>query len=264
MTHKTADDQQSMDSVTAFRPHTGQRYTETLDVLHQTMAFDWYMEIGCRAGRTFAPVVSKTIAVDPFFKAEANIIGSKPRLFVFQETSDDFFASKFLKQMDIKLSFSFLDGMHLFEFLLRDFYHTEANSDPNGVIALHDCVPFNERMLTRDLQNLPKGPWTGDVWKLIPILRKYRPDLKLTVLSCRPTGLVLVSKLDPDNKSLKKNYDQILADWTQTDLIDYGLARFYDGFDLVDPVAFRDEGYKIFDGIRIDPKKLQKPKRMSK
>lgn len=253
-----------MDEVISFRPNTGQRYTEFLDGLHRAMAFDWYMEIGCRAGQIFAPVIGKTIAVDPYFKADTNIIGHKPRLFVFQEKSDDFFASKFLKQMEIKLSFSFLDGLHLFEFLLRDFFNTEANSDPGGVIALHDCVPFNERMLTRDLENLPRGPWTGDVWKLIPILRKYRPDLKLTVLSCRPTGLVLISKLDPANRDLKKNYDKIVADWIDTELSRFGLARFYDSFDPVDPVAFSEAGYKVFDHVRLDPTNLPKPKKVSK
>jgi hypothetical protein len=241
-----------MNKVTSFRANEGQRYSNFLDALHQAIVVDWYMEIGCRAGRTFAPVSSKTIAVDPHFKADRNIIGAKPRLFVFQQTSDDFFASKFLKQMDIKLSFSFLDGMHLFEYLLRDFFNTEANSDPNGVIALHDCVPFNEEMLTRDLENLPRGPWTGDVWKLIPILRKYRPDLNLTVLPCNPTGLVLISNLDPGNKDLKKNYDKILADWMAMDLTSYGLDRFYACFDPVDPDVFVAEGYKVFDKVRRD------------
>ncbi len=253
-----------MGGVTSFRANDGLRYAKFLDRLHREMAFDWYMEIGCRAGRTFAPVASKTIAVDPLFRADGNIIGAKPRLFVFQEKSDDFFASKFLKQMGIKLSFSFLDGLHLFEFLLRDFYNTEANSDPHGVIALHDCVPFNEGMLTRDIDNIPGGAWTGDVWKLIPILRKYRPDLKLTVLNCNPTGLVLISNLDPDNKDLKKNYDKIVADWTQIDLVTFGLDRFYGSFEPVDPVEFSAAGYKIFDDIRLGAKDLDKPKKASK
>lgn len=105
--------------------------------------------------------------------------------------------------MQIKLSFSFLDGMHLFEFLLRDFIAAEKASGPNGVIAMHDCCPFSHEMTTRDLDNLPQGggAWTGDVWKLIPILREYRPDLKLTVLNAAPTGLVFVSGLKPKYQS---------------------------------------------------------------
>ncbi|MEZ5793594.1 hypothetical protein [Albidovulum sp.] len=249
---------------TGFRRNTGQRYASFLDGLHEKVGFDWYMEIGCRAGRTFAPVRANTIAVDPFFKAEHNIIGDKRRLFVFQETSDDFFASGFLDQMQIRLGFSFLDGMHLFEFLLRDFMNTEANSEAGGVIAMHDCVPFNERMLTRDLDNLPRGPWTGDVWKLIPILRKYRPEVKLTVLSCRPTGLVLVSNLSPGNTVLNEAYDEIIANWRDVNLVDYGVARFYEAFELTDPAEFAEADYPVFAKVRRDPAAVAAPVKVTK
>ncbi|MCB6178022.1 class I SAM-dependent methyltransferase [Rhodobacter sp. Har01] len=257
-----------MDNAVAARPgfrrNTGQRYGDFLDGLHQTHAFDWYMEVGCRSGRTFAPVRGKTIAVDPFFKVETDVIGTKPRLLVFQETSDAFFESGFLKAAKIKLSYSFLDGLHLFEFLLRDFLNTEANSDPDGVIALHDCLPFNERMLTRDLKNLPRGPWTGDVWKMIPILRQYRPDLKITALSCRPTGLILISGLDPKSTVLKRNYEKIVAEWTEVDLVSFGLDRFYAGFEPTDPEGFAAEGYPLFQKVAVAPETLVTPVRVSK
>lgn len=62
-------------------------------------------------------------------------MGEKPALHLFQATSDDFFASDFLRRDGIRLGLSFLDGMHLYEFLLRDVMNTEAASDPNGVIC---------------------------------------------------------------------------------------------------------------------------------
>ncbi len=229
----------------------GQHYTRFLDQLHQTNLFDWYMEIGCRTGRTFAPVRSKTLAVDPFFLTETNIIGTKPALHLFQTTSDDFFASGFLKKMGIKLSFSFLDGMHLFEFLVRDFMNTEAYSTPSGVIAMHDCCPSGFEMTTRDLGNLPRGSWTGDVWKLIPILQKYRPKLRITVLDCKPTGLVLVSGLEPKSTVLQRNYDEILARFTPLDLQAFGPERFYRSFDYTEARAFRDKGHPDFAAARV-------------
>lgn len=233
-----------------YRRLSGQRYADFLADLHQAMTFDWYLEIGCRQGRTFGPVKSNTIAVDPYFRAEQNIINAKRRLFIFQETSDDFFATGFLKQAGITLGFSFLDGMHLFEFLLRDVINTEAQSSPDGVIALHDCIPFKEAMTTRDLDNLPRGPWAGDVWKLIPILQEYRPDLKITVLGARPTGLVLLSNLDPKNTVLKRNYDKILARYTAQSFADFGPERFYDSYQTVDPEAYAAADYPDFAGVR--------------
>lgn len=72
----------------------------------------------------------------------------------------------------MKLSVSFLGGMHLFEYLLRDFIGTEKNSTKNSIILLHDCCSFDHTMTTRDLECIPRFAWTGDV------------------LDCKPTGLV--------------------------------------------------------------------------
>ena len=68
-----------------FKRATGLKYHRFLRRLHGRLLFDWYMEIGCRLGDSFAPVRGRTIAVDPFFRANMNIIGTKPVLHV----SDD-------------------------------------------------------------------------------------------------------------------------------------------------------------------------------
>ena len=167
----------------------GLEYKSFLGALHEQILFDWYLEVGCRTGESFAPVRSKTIAIDPFFRANINVIGRKPALHVFQTTSDEFFSTDFLARNGIQLSLSFLDGMHLFEYLLRDLIKVEAASGPGAVILMHDCAPRNLRMTTRDLTAI-RGAWTGDVWKLVPILKTYRDDLTLTMLDCHPTGLL--------------------------------------------------------------------------
>jgi hypothetical protein len=251
-----------------FRTARGPWYTGFFERLHQKLLFDWYMEIGCRKGRSFAPARSKTIAVDPYFRANLNIIRDKPQLHVFQQTSDDFFASGFMEKNAIRLGLSFLDGMHLYEYLLRDVMNTEAASDPNGVIVLHDCVPSGFGMTTRDLDNLPRrstgawkllpsqvrpnAAWTGDVWKLIPILQKYRSDLTLTVLDCAPTGLVCLSNLSPDNTVLRDRQDEIRAEWDRVDLAQYGLARFQHAFAFTAADACERDGFQLFRPASID------------
>lgn len=246
-----------------FKRASGLQYRRFLRRLHAAHLFDWYLEIGCRTGESLAPVRSKTIAVDPFFRADINIIGKKPALHVFQQTSDDFFASGFLKKQKIKLGCSFLDGMHLFEFLLRDFINTEAHSDPKGVIVMHDCVPFDHAITTRDLENLPHGPWTGDVWKLIPILQAYRPDLKLTVLDCRPTGLVCVSNLDPASKVLTQNYDRIVKEFVDLDLESFGVERFADSFEFTAALEHSDAGFPLWQAVSADQSLAIHPQRVS-
>jgi hypothetical protein len=231
----------------------GKKYTRFLSHLHETHVFDWYLEIGCRMGRTFGPVKGKTIAVDPYFRVNANVIGDKPALHVMQQTSDDFFASGFLEAMKIKLSVSFLDGMHLFEFLLRDFMNTEARSREDGAILMHDCIPYTTEMTTRDIASIPRGAWTGDVWKLIPILQEYRPDLKITVLDCIPTGLVLVTNLAPKNTVLKRKYDDIVARFNDLTIDAYGIEKFNSSYTLTDAQDYMTAGFPDFAHLALSP-----------
>lgn len=237
----------------------GARYRSFLTWLHSEVLFDWYLEIGCRNGESFAPVRSKTIAVDPFFRASINIIGQKPALHVFQSTSDDFFASGFLQRNGIRLGASFLDGMHLFEFLLRDFIGTEAASDPKGVIMMHDLVPHNFGMTTRDLTSI-RGAWTGDVWKLLPILQRWRPDLMLTMLNLRPTGVLCVSNLSPGNRVLQDNYDAIVAEFMDQDIESFGVERYFASFQYTDAVAMKEAGFPLFQPVALDPSQALVPR----
>ena len=226
-----------------FIPAKGVDFRVFLDALHSQLRFDWYLQVGSQTGRSLAMSRSPTIAVDPLFRFKYDVAGNKPHLHLYQTTSDNFFAAGYLKAMNAKPGFSFLDGMHLFEYLLRDFINTEAAGTRQSVIALHDCCPFGHGMTTRDLDNLPKGPWTGDVWKLIPILKEYRPDLKVEVLYCAPTGLVMVSNLNPKSQVLTKAHDEILARFTDLTLLDFGVEKFYNSFEYVDAVGYANEGF---------------------
>lgn len=229
-----------------FNRALGLDYREFLDALHNQLRFDWYLEIGSQTGRSLAMSRSPSVAVDPQFRIKYDVAGNKPHLHLYQQTSDDFFAGGHLKSLKAKPGFSFLDGMHLFEYLLRDFINAEAAGTRQSVIALHDCCPFGHAMTTRDIDNIPSGPWTGDVWKMIPILQEYRPDLTIEVLDCAPTGLVLVSNLDPKNTVLAKAYDAILARYTDLRLVDYGVDRFYGSFTYIDPVEHANNGFQTF------------------
>ena len=242
-----------------FRAASGLDYVTFFNRLHQQAAFDWYMEIGCRSGRIFSQAQGKTIAVDPFFQAERNVIGAKPALHVFQQTSDDFFADGFLASQKIRLSVSFLDGMHLFEFLLRDFINTEARSRAEGVVLLHDCSPYDSAMTSRDYAGRRGLAWTGDVWKLIPILQEHRPDLKVQVFDCAATGLVAVTNLDPDNRVLSDRYDAIVGAYRDMTLQDFGVERFFSGFAHVDAAAEVAAGFPTFRPVMLDRSSLLQP-----
>jgi hypothetical protein len=220
----------------------GTHYIEFLGQYHQQCKPVQYLEVGTQRGRSLAKANCRCIAVDPEFKVDTEIVTAKPDLFLYQGTSDDFFASGYLERNAITLDFAFLDGMHLFEYLLRDFMNTEAHSAASGVISMHDCVPYARIMADRDWDKTTTRSWTGDVWKLLPILARFRPELTVDVLDCEPTGLVMVSGLDPSSTVLRDAYDEIIAEYTALRLEEYGVARFVSELALVQPQDFLRRG----------------------
>lgn len=236
-----------------FRKAEDLPYTRFFRRLHSTHLLNWYLEIGCRTGRILSHVQGKTIAVDPYFQIERNVIGKKPGFFAFQSTSDAFFKTGFLERMGAKLDLSFIDGMHLIEFVLRDFINVEQRANPAGSIALHDCCPYNAQMTTRAIDNLPPGDWTGDVWKIIPILQEYRPDLTLTVLGCAPSGLLIVSGLDPQNTVLSDKTDEILGRFQNLSIEAHDPARFYDSFDYTPVQDILASQFAFLDPVALSP-----------
>jgi hypothetical protein len=126
------------------------------------------------------------------------------------------------------IDFAFIDGMHLVEYALRDFINCEERSHPGGLIALDDVLPYADEIAHRE--PLP-GDWTGDVWKLWPILAEWRPDLKITMVDVEPTGLMVVQGLDPVDgpRRLRNNYDAICETWVREvetpDLVKLGVLR---------------------------------------
>jgi len=217
----------------------GVLYTEFLNALHTHLTPRSYLEVGTQKGMSLAFARCDTIAVDPGFEIQAGATGNRTRTFLFQMTSDDFFATQNAPALlGRPVDMAFLDGMHRFEFLLRDFIGTEAACHPRSLILLHDCVPSNTRMALRQPRpgDSSEGDtaywWTGDVWKLLPILREYRPDLRLHVLDCPPTGLVAITRLDPASSVLADRYYEIIDQHAASVLDDDGLRSFWDKLEL--------------------------------
>jgi hypothetical protein len=212
---------------------TGLYYIEVIGLLAQSLGARTYFEIGTSMGDSLAAVNCASLAVDPAFQVSKNVMTSKPACHLFQMESDKFFrdyrVTDFLKD---GIDLAFLDGMHRFEYLLRDFLNTEVYCRRNSIILLHDCLPTTIEMTSRI--ETPNA-WTGDVWKIIPALRKYRPDLKLVFLDCPPTGLVAITNLDPNPKSsiLSDTYFSIVDEFKDQDAR-AGLADIFSTIDLID------------------------------
>lgn len=222
---------------------TGALYIDCLAELAVKRGTRNYLEVGVHLGDTFARVACDTaVGVDPDFVLRANVAAGKRRVLLYQQTSDSFFKEHDLVSiLGGRVDLAFLDGLHQFEFLLRDFANTEAVSSPTGLICLHDCMPLNVAMTARD----PTQPrtddraamWTGDVWKVVPILKSYRPDLDVVLVDCPPTGLVCVTGLDPNSRVLRENYRRIVDDFRGIPCDEAHLAAFYDHNPIVPSAA---------------------------
>jgi hypothetical protein len=217
----------------------GVDYIEFLTALHTHLTPRSYLEVGTSTGTSLAVANCDAIAVDPGFALTAGATGKRRRTFFFQMTSDDFFATENIPALlGRPVDMAFLDGLHRFEFLLRDFIGAEAACHPRTLILLHDCVPLNPRMALRlfrpgDLSEVDTvNWWTGDVWKLLPILREYRPDLRLHVLDCPPTGLVAITRLDPASSVLADRYYEIVDQHAASVLDEDRLRSFWDKLEL--------------------------------
>ena len=197
----------------------GEVYTHTLASLHLALKPANYFEIGTLHGQTLRLATCPAVAVDPTFQLAADLAGGRPNWRLFEQTSDAFFAENDLRALlGGPVGLAFLDGMHQFDFLLRDFINTEKACDGASVVLMHDGLPRDAAMTgAADGTGASRFPgyWTGDVWKLIPILRKWRPDLEVT-------------GLDPASRVLSENYEAIIAEWAAVSVADHGLPRLFD------------------------------------
>jgi hypothetical protein len=207
-----------------FNRATGMHYYTFLRHAHAKIKPKWYLEIGTCKGKSLASVKCASVAIDPVFQLQVPVHVDKPLLLLLQAASDDAFASEIFTGLDAKFDIAFLDGMHRFEYLLRDIINAERNMARNGTIFLHDTAPFNFEMTART--QIP-GPWTGDVWKLLPILAEYRPDLIVDHLDCRPTGVAMIRGDWGINKSLEINYEAIVSRYMSVTLEQFGAKRYY-------------------------------------
>jgi len=178
-------------------------YLAVLGRLHHDLRPSHYLEIGIRQGRSLALARGRATGVDPAPAIDRALPSATE---IVALTSDAFFASA---PPDLAPDFCFIDGLHLFEYALRDFMNIEQRAAPGTVVVIDDVFPNHPAQAERARRT---RVWTGDVWRLIDVLRRYRSDLFLLPLDAAPAGLLLIAGLDPTNRVLPQNYDKIVRE----------------------------------------------------
>jgi hypothetical protein len=197
----------------------GPDYYTVLSWIHEVLRPATYVEIGIRHGDSLRAALAgtKCIGIDPEPTVEGPL---PPDTRVFAMTSDSFFQSHDLANVLGAKTFSlaFIDGLHLFEQALLDFIHLERFATRQSIIMIHDSLPLDrttsDRVRTTHF-------YSGDVWKLAMCLKARRKDLRLTTIRTGPTGLCLISGLDPRSDVLARNFDELVEEYVALDFRDY-------------------------------------------
>jgi hypothetical protein len=190
----------------------GDDYIANLKKFHTALKPRTYVEIGVETGASIRLAEPPTIAIgiDPNPVIKYSFTAKTQ---IYSLTSDDFFKQHQLPNIlgqDV-VDMAFIDGMHLFENVLKDFMNIEKFGGPNTVVLVHDCFPLNALTASRIRQTIF---WSGDLWKAMLCLQKYRPDLQCRTIKTAPTGLGVIKGLDPKNTVLWDNWDNIISEYT--------------------------------------------------
>jgi hypothetical protein len=192
----------------------GDNYLALLERLYSLLKPETAIEIGVFQGESLAQFRPPTIVIgiDP---APTLTVPLKTETHLFAETSDQFFAQHRTEQFlqGRPLSVGFIDGLHLYEQALKDFINLEMYCGPRSVILFHDTFPLDEATQTRSQDTQFH---TGDVWKTVLALKHYRPDLDIFTIATPPTGLTVVTGLDPTSSVLRDRYDEAVKQFIDT------------------------------------------------
>src|SRR4051812_45869154 len=136
------------------------RYLEFLDGVHERLNPPTYLEIGVRHGDSLVLARNRAVGVDPKPRLRHEL-GDGTR--IYKQTSDRFFARdrplRHFKRP--RTALSFIDGLHLSEFALRDFVHVERLSRWYSAVIFDDIFPRSPEEATRERAT---RAWTGDVF----------------------------------------------------------------------------------------------------
>ena len=188
-------------------------------------------------GKSLSLARCTAIAIDPDIQCNEKDF---PAAQIFSATSDYYFDNCWPSHPDHSdIDLALIDGMHLAEFVLRDFINVERNSNSDTVVLIDDVYPNHPLQAQRARET---RVWTGDVWKVYVLLREIRPDLDLTVLDVRPTGLLMVRGLNRDSRLLSDHYGLMLRRLETLQLENYCDLIF----DRREAIAIEPAGYPKF------------------
>jgi len=169
----------------------GTHSSRRINALAARMRAERYLEVGVAGGDTFLAVATpERTAVDPAFRFDWQALQDPPRTRFHPLTSDAFFALR--KPGDPRYDLVFLDGLHVFPQIFRDFCSTLTATHDRALIVIDDTVPsdvYSSLTNPRAAQRFRRraggrgGAWHGDVYKLVFAIHDFFPLLSFCTVA---------------------------------------------------------------------------------
>jgi len=135
---------------------------QLVNTLIETYGYTRYLEIGVQKGECFEQIKVKYKTAVTYESENINL---------YELSSDDFFVNP-----GETYDLVFIDGLHLFDQVLKDYTNAQQRLNPGGCIVMHDCNPLAEESAER-VPSKETRVWNGDTWKAIYHLRKSGQDI---------------------------------------------------------------------------------------
>ena len=179
-----------------------------------------YLEIGVANGETFLAVKADyKVAVDPRFNLDISSLGPETLDCQFIEvTSDEYFAAR--SKRDKKFHVIYLDGLHTFEQILRDFTNALLFLEDDGIIVIDDVAPTSyaaglpdegDAVLIKKATNDSDNSWMGDVYKLVYFIDTFFPSMHLRTVSDNHGQSVVWRSVSASRAFKARKYEEIGA-----------------------------------------------------
>ncbi len=154
-----------------------------INVLARRLGAKSYLEIGVNQGVTFRDVaIERRTGVDVKFLFDTAALANANTDF-HTVTSDNYFNTL---PMSRTFDIVFIDGLHVFEQVIRDFSNTVCHSHRRSVIILDDTLPSDVYSSLRDdrqahhfrhLSGDNSNAWHGDVYKAVAYIHDFWPGI---------------------------------------------------------------------------------------
>lgn len=198
---------------------------ELINFLIKKYNFKDYLEIGYQQGINYNNInIKNKTSVDPspLINITRNDVDTIDGIYVERKnslylTTSDLFFQKFTYKYDI----IFIDGLHTYDQVKRDFENSIKSLNPNGIIVLHDMNPedvnVNGYIISGEERSKSfneGGQWNGDCFKLAIDIYNGLYKYQYVTLDMDNGCMVVYPFInrEVENKNITKDYKSLKND----------------------------------------------------